>query len=85
MYQQQQAATASSQNTAVHKIHIFVDRYVDYGEENIVWLIAMAAGQTVPERDQALHDKLVVRIHQETLGVKGSCLYYVHNRVSGRL
>ena len=28
--------------------------------------------------DQVLHDKLAVRIHQETLAVKGSYLYYVH-------
>ena len=51
-------------------------------EESIDWLIATTEGQTVPERDQALHDMLVVRIHQETLAVKGSCLYYVHARVS---
>ena len=50
--------------------------------EGIAWLIATTAGQIVPERDQALHDKLVVRIHQETLAVKGSCLYYVHAGVS---
>ena len=37
----------------------------------------------MPERDQALHDNLVVHIYQETLAVKGSCLYYVHARVSG--
>ena len=60
-----------------------MDRYVDYGEENIVWLIATTAGQTVPERDQALHDNLIVRIHQEMLAVKGSCLYYAYARVSG--
>ena len=60
-----------------------MNRYVDYGEESIDWLIATTAGQTVPERDQAFHDKLVVCIHEETLAVKGSCLYYVHVRVSG--
>ena len=61
-----------------------MDRYVDYGEESIDWLIATTEGQTVPERDQALDDKSVVaRIYQETLAVKGSCLYYVHARASG--
>ena len=61
-----------------------VDRYVDYWEERIGWLIATTASQTVPERDQALYNnKLVARIHQETLAVLGNCLYYVHARVSG--
>ena len=60
MYQQQQ------QEQHPEKMHILVDRYVDHGEESIDWLIATTAGQTVPERDQALHDNLVVRIHKET-------------------
>ena len=76
------AAGAAPRRTAIQKIHILVDRYTDYGEESIACLIATTASQTVPERDQALRDKLVVRIHQETLAVKGSCLYYVHARVS---
>ena len=64
--------------------HVFADRYADYGEDSSYWLIATTAGQTEHERYRALHDKLVARTHHETMTVKGSCLYYVHAKVSGR-
>ena len=62
-----------------------MDRHVDYGEESIDWLIDTTACQTVPERDQALHDNLGVRIRQETLAVKGSCLLLRSARQGQRL
>ena len=55
---QQQPQEQPPEKNHNSKIHVLVDRYVDCGEEIIDWLIATTAGQTVPERDQALRHKL---------------------------